>query len=477
MTTGENEKALMSPRAVYRLVTLTEEGLRAYDRQGFGTLDKAEEWCDRVRKEQSLELGVARLAELPADVVMLDGEWLEAERVATLYRWPGERPESWWHGDPEEAGPAPPVDAAALVVQTQPRDWIGKLFVGRLGDGWVWNGWQMLEVKDHRICDSAPPGYRGLYAWSIAATGLFGRLLDSNVVNTIALVPVGRQSRELWRLPPLADYVLLVQQARDLQQPGPAFLRTPWDGIAVSYSQLMELCREDCLRPETEAVEIYRPARLTPEGLAALGTDGYSTVELARAAAARDTGSTFEVRAVTVREGLPADVTLLDGRRFVTERERVAPGVGTNVVWVEPAGYGEPVVDVAGNGFLLGRSRLVRIANGLIAEDGIFLSGAPAWMYRLFAKVRVHPLTVNVQGVLVRVDSRDVESWGLPADTKAVLLARAVGAGKSTLAWRYLDGQAFKDLRLENAAFVSTAGARDQVPSGFDAGSASGEEL
>jgi hypothetical protein len=161
----------------------------------------------------------------------------------------------------------------------------------------------------------------------------------------------------------------------------------------------------------------------------------------------------------------------------VTERERVAPGVGTHVAWVEPAAYGQPVVDADGNGFLLGRSRLVRVAKGLIAEDGGFLSGAPAWMYRLFAKVRVHPLTPHVQGVVVKVDSRDVESWGLPADTTAVLLARGRAGSKSTVAWRCLDGEALKNLRLQDAAVVSASGSRDQLPVGLDAGSDSGQKL
>ena len=459
-------------RSCYRLVRLTRTGLFAYDRQGFSTLDKAEEWRDKRRREQRESLGIAFHAALPPDLVMVDREWLGPEHLGTLYLHPDGASLDWWP-DPPEAGPGPQVATRDLVVHAQPLDWIGKLFVDVLGSGWVWNGWELLGVMDHRICAASPPGYRGLYAWNVEATQMLGDLLDSDFVRGIGLFPLDRELRERWRLSPLADYILLRRPARDLAEaPRPA--RTPWAGVAVSAGQLLEVGRVDCLRPLSEALDIYRPARLTPAGLAAIGLDGYTTLEGARAALKGLAASPGDVRAVTVSGGLPADVTRLDGDPFRTERERVASEAIDRVAWVDPAGAGRPVVDADGHGFLLGRSMPVRVAGGHIAEEEAFLAGAPAWIYRVFAKARVDPMTPHVHGVVVKVDSRDVESWGLPEGTKAVLLAR--GRGARTLTWRCLDRDAVQGLGPADAPAVSLEGDRSQLPAGRDAGSDSGEK-
>ena len=255
---------------------------------------------------------------------------------------------------------------------------------------------------------------------------------------------------------------------------GPGLVRTPWPGVAVSTRQLLDLFEHDRLRPETEAFDVYRAARLTPEGLAALGPDGYTTLGGARSAALEGCGGPeTEPRAVTVCRGLPADVTRLDGRPFESGRERIAPGPGSGVEWVDPSGAGVPVVDGNGDGFVLGRSCLVRVAGGLIAEPGAELASAPAWIYRAFAKLKVEPLTPHVHGVVVRVSRGEAETWGLPDGTKAVLLLR--GRRRGSVAWRCLDGDAFKSLRAEDGVCVSPReGLHVQLPVGADAGQAGG---
>ncbi|MCY4661771.1 MAG: hypothetical protein OXF93_18480 [Acidobacteria bacterium] len=449
----------------YRLCALSGSGLLAYDRLAFAALDRAEEWRERREREDYVSLGITCHAVLPDDVVMVDGQWIGPERPATRYGRPAGSFGYLGGGYEPAASEAPPIASDALVVHTQPQHWIGELFLGALGSGVVWSGWEMLPVRDHRICDSAPPGYRGLYAWNLGATQELWP--DAKVADGLVLLPLTARQRKRWLLPPLARYVLL-RHPGEAAPGGPGPVRTPWPGVAVSEHQLRRLFELDCLRPETEALEIYRAVRLTPKGLAPFGPDGYGTLARARMALGARARPGAEARAVTVCDGLPADVTRIDGRPFESGRQRAAAGECGRVAWVEPAGAGQPVVDERGDGFLLGRSRLVRITGGRIAEPGAGLAGGPAWMYRALAKVRVDPLTPHVHGVVVKVNRTEVGSWGLPAGTKAVLLARGVRSG--TVAWRCLDGDAFKALRAGDAPDVPMEGSIKELPAGVDAG-------
>lgn len=451
-----------SPRRFYRLVTLDESGLRAYDRQAFSTVDRAEEWRER---DAGLSLGITRHAVLPSDVVMVDGRWLGPAQDATRYRRPR------FDGDPHSSlDVAPGIGSALLVIDTQPRWWIGELFVDALGSGWVWSGEEMLKVRDHRICNSAPPGYRGLYAWNVKATEEFESYLGASCV----LMRLTSRQRRRWGLSSLAEYAVFEPPDQADARGGSGFVRTPWRAVAVSARQLLELFEDDRLRPETEKVDIYRGARLAPEGLVALGPDGYTTLEGARRALATAGRAGTEVLAVTHRVGLPADVTRLDGRAFESGRTRLAPGAGSDVAWVDPSGAGVPVVDAGGTGFVLGRSSLIRVAGGVVADSGAELHGAPAWLYRVFAKVKFEPLTPHVHGIVVKVNRKEVEAWGLPEGTKAVLLLR--GRGARSVTWRCLDGDGFKNLRPEDALSVSRYGWRRALPVGVDVGAATGNE-
>ncbi len=449
----------------YRLCVLRGSGLLAYDRLAFGALDRAEEWREQREREEYVSLGITCHAVLPEDVVMVDGQWIGVERPATRYGRPAGLFRYLGGGGEAAASRPPRVASEALVVHAQPRHWVGELFLNALGSGAVWCGWELLPVKDHRICESAPAGYRGLYAWNLGATQELWP--DARGADGLALLPVTAAQRRRWLLPPLARYVLL-RQPGEAAPGGPGPVRTPWPGVALSEHQLDRLLALDCLRPETEAIEIYRPVRLTPQGLAPIGADGYATLEAARLAPELRARPGAEVRAVTVCDGLPADVTRLDGRPFESGRQRAAAGECGRIEWVEPAGAGQPVVDERGDGFLLGRSRLVRVAGGRIAEPGAGLAGGPAWLYRALAKVRVDPLTPHVHGVVVKVNRTEVESWGLPAGTKAVLLAR--GGRSRTVAWRSLDADAFKALRTGDAPAVRMAGSVRELPAGVDAG-------
>ena len=455
------EVARVTKRGFYRLVKLDYGGLRAYDRQAFSTLERAEEWRE---EHEALTMGITRHADLASDVVMVDGEWLGPAQDATRYG------RSSYRGDSGSSlDVAPEIGSAALVVHTQPSCWVGRLFLGPLGSGRVWSGQEMLRVWDHRICDSAPPGYRGLYAWNLQATQEFESHLDS--AGCFGLMPLTSSQRKLWRLSPLADYAVF-------EPPGPdapgvtGFICAPRRAVAVSARQLLELFEADRLRPETEKPDIYRPARLSPEGLVALGPDGYTTLEAARRALAADGRAAAEVLAVTHCAGLPADVTRLNGRPFESGRDRIGPGAGSDVAWVDPSGAGVPVVDEDGSGFMLGRSDLIRVAWGIVADSGAEFEGGPAWLYRVFAKIKFEPLTPHVHGVVVKVNRKEVEAWGLPDGTKAVFLLRGRGSGRVT--WRCLDGDAFKGLRPEDAPSEDRHGTRGQLPVGVDTGVAHG---
>ena len=460
--TQAGEAAGATKRGFYRLVKLDYGGLRAHDRQAFSTLDGAEEWRER---NERLSLGVTRHAVLPSDVVMVDGQWLGSGQDATRY--------CYWRRFGGENRPsldvAPVVASASLVVHAQPSCWVGRLFLGPLGSGRVWSGQEMLRVWDHRICDSAPPGYRGLYAWNLQATQEFESHLDG--AGRFVLVPLTSSQRKLWGLSPLAEYAVFGPLGPDA--PGVrGFICAPRRAVAVSARQLRELFEADRLRPETERPDIYRPARLSPEGLVALGPDGYTTLEGARRALAAGGRAASEVLAVTHCAGLPADVTRLDGGLFESGRDRIAPGAGSDVAWVDPSGAGVPVVDEEGTGFMLGRSDLIRVAWGMVADSGAEFEGAPAWLYRVFAKIKFEPLTPHVHGVVVKVNRKEVEAWGLPDGTKAVFLLRGRGSGKVT--WRCLDGDAFKGLRPEDASSEDRHGTRGQLPVGVDTGAAHG---
>lgn len=444
-------------RGFYRLVGLGDGGLRAYDRQAFSTLERAEE----CRDQESRDLGIAWHSALPSGVVMLDGQWLCTAREATRYSEPlfgGEHPA---HRD---VGPW--VASACIVVHVQPREWIGRLFLDAAGSGSVWSGRELLKVMDHRICDFAPEGYRGLYAWNVQATQELGSRLDD--ADRFALVQLTREQRARWRVSRIGEYAVFERPEEWVVTGRSEFIRRPWRAVALSARQLLELFEEDRLRPETEK-PIYRAALLAPEGLVALGPEGYTSLEGAlEVFKARGRAGT-EVRAVTRCRGLPADLTRIDGLPFESGRLRIEPGAGSEVAWVDPAGAGVPVMDGNGAGFVLGRSRLVRVVDGLISERyGDGLSGAPAWIYRVFAKLRVEPLTRHVHSVVVKVTSEEAETWGLPDGTKAVLLLRGRSAGSVT--WRCLDGEVLKSLRPEDAVSVSRRGG--DVPAGVDAGTA-----
>lgn len=448
-------------RGFYRLVTLEGRGLRAYDRQAFSTLERAEEWRDREHRG----LGIAWHSALPSDVVMLDGQWLGTAREATRYWEP-----LFGREHPAHRDIGPLVASECIVVHAQPREWIGELFLDSAGSGSVWSGREMLQVRDYRICDSAPADYRGLYAWNLKARQELGSRLDG--VNGFALVRLTFGERKRWMLSGLCDYAVF-QPPEEAAGGGSGFIPRPWRAVAVSAGQLLELFDEDRLRPETEKPDVYRAARLAPEGLVALGPDGYTTLGGAQGALAARGRAGTGVLAVTRCSGLPADVTSLDGRPFESGRNRIEPGAGSNVVWVDPSGAGVPVTDDSGAGFVLGRSRLIRVVDGLISDRyGAGLSGAPAWMYRVLAKVRVDPLTAHVHGVVVKVTRNEAESWGLPDGTKAVFLLRGRSAGSVT--WRCLDGNAFKGLRPEDAVSISGSGA--DLPVGVDAGAAGVDE-
>ena len=445
-------------KGFYRLVGLDRSGLRAYDRQAFSTLERAEEWRDR---RENVSLGITWHAVLPSDVVMVDGQWSGAAQEATRYGRPLFRKESRWSPD------VPPLIASeSIVFHAQPRWWIGELFLGPLGSGCVWSGWGMLWVRDHRIVDRSPSVYRGLYAWNIPATREFWSYLAG--ASGFVLVSLTASQRKRWRLSPLAEYAVFQPPGEADAPGGLSFARTPRRAVAVSAQQLMELLENDRLRPETERLDIYRPARLAPEGLVALGPDGYTTLEGARRAAKAGGEAGTEVRAVTRCSGLPADVTCLDDRSFESGRDRIAPGAGSDVAWVDPSGAGVPVVDGDGTGFVLGRSCAVRVAGGVVAERGAELYGAPAWLYRVFAKIKFDPLTPHVHGIVVKVNRKEVETWGLPDGTKAVLLARGREGGSVT--WRCLDRDAFRNLRPEDALSVRRLYGVGEVPLGVDAG-------
>ena len=434
-------------RGFYRLVMLDERGLRAYDRQAFSTLELAKEWRDR----ESRGLGIAWHSVLPSGVVMLDGEWLGTAREATRYSEP-----LFEREHPAYRDVAPWVASECIVVHAQPREWIGKLFLDPAGSGSVWSGRELLRVKDHRICDSAPVSYRGLYAWNVQATQELGSRLDD--ANGFALVRLTTEQRARWVLSRMGEYAVFERPEEWVVAGRSRFIRRPWRAVAVSAQQLLEVFEEDRLRPESEK-PIYRAALLAPEGLVALGPEGYTTLGGALDVFKARGRAGTEVRAVTRCSGLPADMTHLDGRPFESGRQRVEPGAGSDVAWVDPSGAGVPVTDENGAGFVLGRSGLVRVADGLISERyGAGLSGAPAWIYRVFAKLRVEPLTPHVHGVVVKVTRDEAETWGLPDDTRAVLLLRGRSSGSVT--WRCLDGEAFKRLRPEDAVSVSRRGWR-----------------
>ena len=458
------EAGVVEAGRFYRLCVLSRSGLLAYDRLAFAAMDRAEEWRERREREDCLSLGITCHTVLPDDVVMVDGQWIGRERPATRYGRPAGLFGYFGGGYEPTASEAPGIVSDALVVHSQPLHWIGELFLSALGSGVVWCGWEMLPVKDYRICDSAPPGYRGLYAWNLGATQELWP--DAKGADGLVLLPLTARQRKRWLLPPLARYVLL-RQPGEPAPGGPGPVRTPWPGVAVSEPQLRRLFEVDSLRPETEALEIYRAVRLTPKGLAPLGPDGYATLAGARLALEVRSRPAAQVRAVTVCDGLPADVTRIDGRPFESGRQRAAAGECGRVAWIEPAGAGLPVVDAGGDGFLLGRSRLVRIAGGRIAEPGAGLAGGPAWLYRALAKVRVDPLTPHVHGVVVKVNRTEVASWGLPAGTKAVLLAR--GGRSGSVAWRCLNAEAFKGLRSGDAPDVPMAGSISELPAGVGA--------
>ena len=450
--------ARVTKRGFYRLVWLGDGGLRAYDRQAFSTLERAEE----RRDQESRGLGIAWHSALPSGVVMLDGQWLGTARASTRYSEP-----LFGREHPAYRDVGPWIASECIVVHAQPREWIGKLFLDPAGSGSVWSGRELLKVRDHRICDFAPVGYRGLYAWNVQATQELGGRLDD--ADGFALVQLTREQRERWRLSRLGEYAVFERPQEWVVTGRSDFIRRPWRAVALSTCQLLELFEEDRLRPETEK-PIYRAALLAPEGLVALGPEGYTTLESAvEVFKARGRAGT-EVRAVTRCRGLPADLTRIDGFSFESGRHRIEPGAGSEVVWVDPSGAGVPVTDGNGAGFVLGRSRLVRVVDGLISERcGEGLSGAPAWIYRAFAKLRVEPLTPHVDGVVVKVTRDEAEMWGLPDGTKAVLLLRGRSAGSVT--WRCLDGEALKSLRPEDVVVpVSRRGG--DVPAGVDAGTA-----
>ena len=162
----------------------------------------------------------------------------------------------------------------------------------------------MLWVRDHRIVDRSPSVYRGLYAWNIPATREFWSYLAG--ASGFVLVSLTASQRKRWRLSPLAEYAVFQPPGEADAPGGLSFARTPRRAVAVSAQQLMELLENDRLRPETERLDIYRPARLAPEGLVALGSDGYTTLEGARRAAKAGGEAGTEVRAVTRCSGLPA---------------------------------------------------------------------------------------------------------------------------------------------------------------------------
>ncbi len=71
-----------------------------------------------------------------------------------------------------------------------------------------------------------------------------------------------------------------------------------------------------------------------------------------------------------------------------------------------------------------------------------------------------------MHGVVVKVNRPEVQSWGLPEGTKAVLLFRGRHSGSVT--WRCLDAEAFKSLRPEEDRYLSWAMV-DQLPVGVAA--------
>ena len=109
-------------KGFYRLVGLDRSGLRAYDRQAFSTLERAEEWRDR---RENVSLGITWHAVLPSDVVMVDGQWSGAAQEATRYGRPLFRKESRWSPD------VPPADRVRIHRVSRPAEVVDRRAVPR----------------------------------------------------------------------------------------------------------------------------------------------------------------------------------------------------------------------------------------------------------------------------------------------------------------------------------------------------------
>ena len=393
----------------------------AVDRHAYTVSAKA------LAGRSSTDTALVCSAVLDPDIRVVDGRWRSSLDLSY--------PDTGFYGGRFGGDAAPKVLPEGLVYNTQPSAWIGCLFLDPAGDGTVWTGSGLLNVRGHRIADSGLPGYDGLYAMSLAVTHEWWehtRCVLPDVPSDPAVIalesPLGESVRSRVSVPFQVDYLLLLPFPEESSWPFESLyvtdrgeVRPPRRVVPVCRDDFEAIGRSDRYRPRLDNSVYYRIAEVTPVGLLAVNREVFTGPGMCPVPAFSRDGSLLVISST---RGLPADALTIDGESFVADVHRVSAERFDAIHEVVTGYVGQVVVDDDGNGFVYDGSHLQVVAKRLVADTRSKANGFPVWSVALMSRAKVTPADVNVHGVVFPLHAGEAVSMGFSPDVRYVLLMR-----------------------------------------------------